>query len=78
MGGQSNLRVRKRRLLYDKYEAALLFIRVACLVGVKHRLHSFSHWRARSNPGYASRYGIPPQNANFNFILSGRVQSGAP
>jgi RHS repeat-associated protein len=30
------------------------------------------------NPGYASRYGIPPQNANFNFILSGRVQPGAP
>jgi hypothetical protein len=30
------------------------------------------------NPGYASRYGIPPQNANFNFILSGRVQTGAP
>ena len=31
-GRAIHLRVRKRRLLYDKYEAALLFIRVACLV----------------------------------------------
>ena len=30
------------------------------------------------NSGYAGRYGIPPQNSNFEFILSGRVQSGAP
>jgi RHS repeat-associated protein len=30
------------------------------------------------NPGYAGRYGIPPQNSNFDFILSGRVQPGAP
>jgi hypothetical protein len=29
------------------------------------------------NPGYAGRYGIPPQNANFDFILTGRVQPGA-
>lgn len=29
------------------------------------------------NPGYAARYGIPPQNANFDFILTGRVQPGA-
>jgi hypothetical protein len=30
------------------------------------------------NPGYVGRYGIPPQNANFNFILSGTVEPGAP
>jgi RHS repeat-associated protein len=30
------------------------------------------------NPGFAVRYGIPPQNANFNFVLTGRVQPGAP
>ena len=30
------------------------------------------------NPGNASRYGIPPANSSFNFILSGRVQPGAP
>jgi RHS repeat-associated protein len=30
------------------------------------------------NPGYAGRYGMPPQNSNFDFILSGRVQPGAP
>jgi len=30
------------------------------------------------NPGYAERYGIPAANANFNFILSGRVSPGAP
>jgi len=29
------------------------------------------------NPGYAGRYGIPPQNANFEFILTGKVQPGA-
>jgi len=29
------------------------------------------------NPGYAGRYGIPPQNANFNFVLTGQVQPGA-
>ncbi|MBI5866417.1 MAG: RHS repeat-associated core domain-containing protein [Planctomycetes bacterium] len=29
------------------------------------------------NPGFAGRYGIPPQNSNFNFILGGRVRSGA-
>lgn len=30
------------------------------------------------NPGYASRYGIPSQNANFDFILTGHMQPGAP
>ncbi len=30
------------------------------------------------NPGYAGRYGIPPQNANFEFILTGRIQAGTP
>jgi len=30
------------------------------------------------NPGYAARYGIPPENANFDFILTGRIQPGAP
>ena len=30
------------------------------------------------NPGYAGRYGIPPENSNFEFILTGRVQPGAP
>jgi len=30
------------------------------------------------NPGYAGRYGIPPQNAKFNFILKGTVRPGAP
>lgn len=30
------------------------------------------------NPGYAGRYGLPPQNANFEFIMTGRVQPGAP
>ena len=30
------------------------------------------------NPGYAGRYGIPATNANFNFILSGRIKPGAP
>lgn len=30
------------------------------------------------NSGYSARYGIPPQNSNFEFILSGRVQQGAP
>ena len=28
--------------------------------------------------GYASRYGIPPQNSNFDFILTGRIQPNAP
>jgi len=30
------------------------------------------------NPGYAGRYGIPPQNANFDFVMTGSVRSGAP
>jgi hypothetical protein len=30
------------------------------------------------NPGYAGRYGIPPQNAHFDFIMGGRVRPGAP
>jgi hypothetical protein len=30
------------------------------------------------NAGYAGRYGIPPQNSNFEFILTGRVQPDAP
>ena len=30
------------------------------------------------NPGYAGRYGIPPQNAQFDFIMGGRVRPGAP
>ena len=30
------------------------------------------------NSGYAGRYGLPPQNANFDFIMGGRVRSGAP
>jgi hypothetical protein len=30
------------------------------------------------NPGYASRYGIPPKNINFDFVLSGKVRTGAP
>jgi RHS repeat-associated protein len=30
------------------------------------------------SPGFAARYGIPPQNANFNFVLTGTVQDGAP
>lgn len=30
------------------------------------------------NPGYAGRYGIPPANANFDFILKGAVRPGAP
>jgi len=30
------------------------------------------------NPGYAGRYGIPLQNSNFDFILTGRIQPGAP
>ncbi len=29
------------------------------------------------NPNYAARYGIPPQNANFEFVLTGRLQPGA-
>ena len=29
------------------------------------------------SPGFAARYGIPPQNVNFDFILSGRLQPGA-
>jgi hypothetical protein len=29
------------------------------------------------NPGYAGRYGIPPENADFNFILTGQVQTDA-
>ncbi len=30
------------------------------------------------SPSYAARYGIPPQNANFNVILSGSVEPGSP
>ena len=30
------------------------------------------------NPGYAGRYGIPPKNANFDFVITGRVKTGAP
>jgi hypothetical protein len=30
------------------------------------------------NPGYAGRYGIPPRNQNFNFVLTGQVEPGAP
>ena len=30
------------------------------------------------NPGYAGRYGLPPENTNFDFILSGRVRLDAP
>jgi hypothetical protein len=30
------------------------------------------------NPGYAGRYGVPPENATFDFILTGRVRLGAP
>ena len=30
------------------------------------------------NPGYAGRYGVPPGNTTFDFILTGRVRSGAP
>ena len=30
------------------------------------------------NPGYAGRYGIPPANANFDFILKSAVRPGAP
>ena len=30
------------------------------------------------NQGYAGRYGIPIENSNFNFILSGKVRPGAP
>lgn len=29
------------------------------------------------NPGYAARYGIPSKNANFEFVLSGKVRPGA-
>jgi len=29
------------------------------------------------NPDYASRYGIPSQNANFEFILTGQLKTGA-
>ena len=29
------------------------------------------------NAGYAGRYGIPPQNANFDFIMTGNVRPGA-
>jgi hypothetical protein len=30
------------------------------------------------NPGYAGRYGLPPGNSNFDFILGGCVRPGAP
>jgi hypothetical protein len=26
--------------------------------------------------GYAMRYGVPPQNAKFNFVLTGEVPTG--
>jgi RHS repeat-associated protein len=29
------------------------------------------------NPNYASRYGVPSENANFDFVLMGRVREGA-
>jgi hypothetical protein len=29
------------------------------------------------NPGYAGRYGIPSQNADFDFVITGRVRPGA-
>jgi hypothetical protein len=28
--------------------------------------------------GYSARYGIPSQNAHFDFVLSGTVRSSAP
>ena len=28
------------------------------------------------NSGYARRYGLPPKNAKFDFIIIGRVRSG--
>jgi len=40
-----------------------------------------SQFLALENPlnvAYANRYGVPPQNANFNFILTGKVGQGAP
>ena len=30
------------------------------------------------NAGYSGRYGLPPRNANFDFILTGKVRPGAP
>lgn len=29
-------------------------------------------------PGYAAKYGIPPKNANFNFVITGKVRTGSP
>ena len=29
------------------------------------------------NPGFPGRYGIPPQNSSFEFIIGGNVRPGA-